>query len=253
MAPADGSRCKLHHVRRHPSPADAPSSLMARPLRVVLPGVPVHVVQRGNNRLPTFGSRDDFARYREFLHQVSGQFGCAIHAYVFMTNHVHLLLTPLDNQAVSRMMKMLGNRYVRYMNTRYHRTGGLWDGRFKSSVIDSERYLLTCARYIELNPVRARMVPAPDQYEWSSYRRNAYGHADRLITSHSVYDALGPSADARQCAYRGLFTGSMADETLDEIRNATRTGAVLGKASFRLRHGGDRKSRIFKGSDPLIP
>ncbi|HUQ81821.1 MAG TPA: transposase [Gemmatimonadaceae bacterium] len=227
----------------------------------------MHVVQRGNNRMATFRTADDFLRYRQLLLQASERFECAIHAYVLMTNHVHLLLTPPSTEAASQMMQSLGTRYVRYVNRRHQRTGSLWEGRFRSSVVDSENYLLTCARYIELNPVRAAIVSSPDEYSWSSYRCNAYGAPDSLITPHSVYQSLGSSSAERRLAYRALFARPI-ESTLDGIRDALQTGAVLGaralhddvarsapRAASRMRHGGDRRSNrfaVFKEPGSLI-
>jgi len=232
---------------------------MARWPRLVVPGNPVHVIQRGNNRTPTFHSADDFERYRETLCDTSRRFGCAIHAYVLMTNHVHLLVTPDDERGLSRMMQTIGRRYVRYVNARNHRTGTLWEGRFKSAVVDSERYFFACSRYIELNPVRARMVDEPNRYRWSSHRHNAHGETDALIAPHMLYHALGSSPADRQVAYRALFRAPMEPQTLDGIRRATNRGVVLGGAGFcdriegmlgrrvsRLPHGGDRRRAAFQ-------
>ena len=201
---------------------------MPRAPRLVVPGVPLHLIHRGNNRAATFYSPSDFQRYRETLHQASHRFRCAIHAYVFMTNHVHLLITPEDDSGPSRMMQLIGRQYVRYVNTRNHRTGTLWEGRFRSSLIDSDRYLLTCSRYVELNPVRAQMVHDADQYRWSSYRHNAFGDADPLITPHLLYSTLGTTPADRQAAYRALFQAPMEPSTLERIRRTTNRGGRLG-------------------------
>ncbi len=174
------------------------SPLMARWPRIVLPGLPLHVVQRGNNRTPTFQSDSDFEHYREILTDALERTGCLVHAYVLMSNHVHLLLTSPDHRGVSRLMQMIGRRYVRFFNTRYNRTGTLWEGRFKSSLVDTASYLVTCSRYIELNPVRAGMVDSPAQYLWSSYQRLAAGSPDRLVTPHPLYSALGASPAERR-------------------------------------------------------
>src|ERR1700729_3005315 len=163
---------------------------MARRPRLDLPCLPLHVIQRGNNRLPCFFQDDDFSTYREALQQTSKAEGVAIHAYVLMTNHVHLLMTCEAQGAVSRMMQALGRRYVRYVNAMYRRTGTLWEGRFKSCLVDSECYLLTCYRYIELNPLRAAMVETPESYLWSSYHANARGAHDPLVDPHPEYLAL---------------------------------------------------------------
>jgi putative transposase len=235
---------------------------MARLPRLVIPGQPLHLIQRGNNRSVCFFADADYQFYRDTLRTVSERFGCAIHAYVLMTNHVHLLLTPDDEEGPGRMMQALGRRYVRYINACYQRTGTLWEGRYKSSLIDSDTYLLVCSRYIELNPVRAAMVPHPAQYRWSSYRHNAHGEADPLITSHALYGALGSTDVDRQQAYRALFATHLASPTLEAIRVATNDGAVLGPERFheqiaaalqrrvtKLAHGGDRRSETFQSSN----
>ena len=231
---------------------------MARPNRIILPGVPAHLIQRGHNRACCFHSTRDFDEYRRVLLDASQRFRCAIHAYVLMTNHVHLLVSATDATGPSRMMQMVGRRYVQSVNLRRRRTGTLWEGRFKSSVINSERYLLTCSRYIELNPVRAGMVDGVGSYRWSSYRHNAHGEPDELITPHSLYDALGRSPQLRRRAYRALFVRAIDPASLEHIRQAGNRGTVLGDPQFverletltrrrvaRFAHGGDRKSAIF--------
>lgn len=206
---------------------------MARLPRLDLPQIPQHVIQRGNNRQPCFASDEDYTRYRQDLADAANQCGCAIHAYVLMTNHVHLLVTGAQRGAVSRMMQRLGRRYVVYFNARYRRTGTLWEGRFKSSLVDSSRYLLTCYRYIELNPVRAAMVTDPAEYRWSSYRGNALGESDRLITPHPLYLALGAEGSARQSAYRALFKRALGDDELADIRNHVQQQKALGTSRFQ--------------------
>jgi len=146
---------------------------MARKPRVFLQGVAQHVVQRGNNREPCFFAEADYQFYLECLAESATKYACQLHAYVLMTNHVHLLVTPENESSLSGMMQSLGRRYVRYVNHTYKRTGTLWEGRYKSSLVQSENYLLTCSRYIELNPVRANMVETPAEYRWSSYGHNA--------------------------------------------------------------------------------
>lgn len=206
---------------------------MARLPRLDLPQVPQHIVQRGNNREPCFASEEDYSRYRQDLADAAAHCGCAIHAYVLMTNHVHLLVTGAARGAVSRMMQRLGRHYVVYFNALYQRTGTLWEGRFKSSLIDSHRYLLTCYRYIELNPVRAAMVADPADYHWSSYRCNALGEMDSLITPHPLYLALGAVASSRQSAYRDLFKSALGDDELADIRNHVQQQRALGTSRFQ--------------------
>ena len=228
---------------------------MPRPPRVVLPDHTLHLIQRGNNRGACFVDDFDRKRYLATLLQVSARTLCTIHAYVLMINHTHLLVTAGEAHAPARMMQALGRKYVRYFNDRHGRTGTLWEGRFRSSLIDSERYFLQCSRYIETNPVRAGMVSSPADYYWSSFRSNAEGHPDPLVRRHPVYFALGRSVLARHEAYRALFGIPLAPLELDAIRRATNQGLVLGfddrrrelerKLGQRLSrstHGGDRRS-----------
>ena len=177
---------------------------MPRPARHFVPGVPCHVIQRGHNRHVCFFTRHDYAVYLRKLEEYSRRLGVAVHSYVLMTNHVHLLLTPSDESCISKLMQVLGRSYVRHVNESYRRTGTLWEGRFKSSMVDSERYFLTVSRYIELNPVRARMVGHPVEYPWSSFRTNATGVSSSLLLQHRIYMALGRCSESRQSAYRAL-------------------------------------------------
>lgn len=178
---------------------------MARLPRLSLPGIPQHVIQRGNNRSACFFAEDDYRYYLDCLKDAVERYGVAVHAYVFMTNHVHLLLTPTDETGITRTIQTLGRRYVRYINQTYRRTGTLWEGRYQASLIDSDRYLLTCYRYIELNPVRAAMVETSEAYPWSSHRTNALGQPDPLLTPHPEYRRLGRTQAERQQAYQALF------------------------------------------------
>ena len=154
---------------------------MPRKPRMYLPQVPCHVIQRGNNREATFFAEQDYQYYLECLKDASCRYGVSIHAYVLMTNHVHLLMTPEKVESISLTMQSLGRRYVQYINKEYRRTGTLWESRHKASLVQAEKYLLTCSRYIELNPVRAGMVDHPADYKWSSFRANAYGELDSRI------------------------------------------------------------------------
>lgn len=233
---------------------------MARMPRYVMPGQPQHVIQRGNNRQPIFGSEGDFRYYQEKPKDASQKHECDIHAYVLMTNHVHLLVTPHKEQSIGKMMQTVGRYYVQYFNYSYHRTGTLWEGRYKATLIDTEHYLLTCMRYIELNPVRATgMVEHPSEYPWSSYRYNALGSSDPLITQHGEYSRLGVFDEERQTAYRELFRAHIPYITLEAIREATNKAWVLGDERFKIRmerslnrsvesdgHGGDRKSEQYR-------
>lgn len=206
---------------------------MPRKPRYYLPGVPVHIVQRGNNRDPIFFDDSDYSTYLRWLAEGARRYECKIHAYVLMTNHVHLLATPKTQDTISRMMQYVGRHYVPYINHTYGWTGTLWEGRYKGSLIQDEQYLLTCMRYIELNPVRADMVKHPRQYKWTSYPANAYGKDNPLITPHECYMALGRSSPARQQAYRDLFKAPMEEETIHAIRSAWQTGTPLGNDRFR--------------------
>ena len=162
---------------------------MARQPRFTLPGISQHVIQRGNNREPCFYTEDDYRRYHSDLAEAAKLNNAMIHAYVFMTNHVHLLVTPQHEHSITHMMQDLGRKYVRYINRTYQRTGTLWEGRIKASLVDSDAYLFTCMRYVELNPVRAHMVEHPGQYGWSSYACNASGKLRSYSTSSTLYCA----------------------------------------------------------------
>jgi putative transposase len=206
---------------------------MARLPRFSPAGLPQHVIQRGNNRSVCFAAEQDFSAYTNWLKEYSVEHGVAIHAWVFMTNHVHLLLTPKTDGALSAMMQALGRRYVRYFNHHYQRSGTLWEGRFKSSVVQSETYLLQCYRYIELNPVRASMVGDPAEYPWSSYRSNGLGVETDLCTPHHEYLKLGRNKQERMVVYRALFTAHVDGKLIEDIRRAVNKGLALGNESFK--------------------
>ncbi len=207
---------------------------MARLPRLDLAGVPQHVLQRGNNRSACFFQPADYPFYLDCLQQAALKHHCSVYAYVLMTNHVHLLVSGQDVGDVSAMMQTLGRRYVRSINQRYGRTGTLWEGRFKSSVMESERYLLTCMRYIELNPVRAAMVAAPEDYRWSSYRRHALGKRDEWLADHGCYLALGRDSASRRQAYQALFTDALLAPALSLIRSRINSSGVLGSDRFAV-------------------
>lgn len=205
---------------------------MPRRPRLSLPNTPLHLIQRGNNRQACFIADEDYRFYLDWLAEYAGKTGCRIHAYVLMTNHVHLLVSSARGAAPGEMMKGLGQRYVQYVNRTYRRSGTLWEGRYRSCPTQTEDYLLACQRYIELNPVRAGMAEHPAEYRWSSYRANAQGESDALIQPHAVYDALGPDAAGRQAAYRELFRYELEPESVDEIRRATNGNYALGSDLF---------------------
>jgi len=194
---------------------------------------PLHVIQRGNNRQAIFFNDQDYGLYHEWLSFAAREQGCAIHAYVLMTNHVHLLVTPSNKDSLPRMMQSLGRRYVRMVNARYRRTGTLWEGRYKAAPLDSDAYFFACCRYIELNPVRAKMVKDPGDYPFSSYRVNALGEVDALVNTHALFARLGRDAPARQEAYRALFREKLDAQFIDDLRAATNGGWVLGDERFK--------------------
>ena len=210
---------------------------MPRRARIAMAEVPIHIIQRGNNRGACFFADDDYTRYLAQLRELAGAFACTVHAYCLMTNHVHLLLTPQRADSAALLMKHLGQRYVQHVNRTYRRSGTLWEGRFRSSLLDSEPYLLACQRYIELNPVRAAIVRHPRQYRWSSYRANAEGKASDLIVPHEQYRRLARSAHARREGYRALFHAAPDEVAVDHIRRATNGGFVLGSARFAAEIG----------------
>jgi putative transposase len=234
---------------------------MPRLPRLALPGQPQHVIQRGVDRSPIFAEDADYRFYLEKLQAGALKYGCQVHAYVLMTNHVHLLVTPQTAVGLGKLVQFIGRYYVQYFNFRYRRTGTLWEGRYKATLLDSERYLLTCHRYIELNPVRAGMVANPREYPWSSHAHNALGQVDSVITHHQMYFALGHDEQARQAAYQALFETSVGEHELQEIREMTNKSWVLGNDRFRSQveallqrqaspkpRGGDHRSEAFRRS-----
>ena len=208
---------------------------MPRLPRICPPGIPQHIIQRGNNRQRCFVAAKDFAAYARWLHEFSCKYDVAIHAWVFMTNHVHLLATPRTEDGVSRMMQCVGRQFVRHFNRAYGRTGTLWEGRFKSSVVDEEGYLLACQRYIELNPVRAGMVGDPADYRWSSYHAHAFGTKTNLWSPHEVYLCLGSTDCSRRACYRELFAEQLGQPVLDRIRTSVNKNLPLGSDRFTVR------------------
>lgn len=237
---------------------------MPRKPRYILPGEPQHVIVRGINRDPIFYDDADYQYYLSRLKEAVEKHDCEIHAYALMTNHVHLLLTPKTAQGIAKAIQMLGRYYVQYFNYTYGRTGTLWEGRYKSTLVDSEHYLLTCYRYIELNPVRAQMVAHPSEYPWSSYRCNGVGQSNPLIKAHYKYEELGRTEEDRQRGYRALFKAHMSEMQLEEIRAATNKEWVLGSEYFKekieqqlqrrvapLTRGGDRRSEHYRNQHAI--
>jgi putative transposase len=201
---------------------------MPRQPRFVLPDLAVHIVQRGHNRAPCFVSPRDYELYLLHARELAVKFQCVMHAYCLMPNHVHMLMTPPSRDACGLYMRQLGQRYVQYFNRRYRRTGSLWEGRFKSCIVDTARYVLACYRYIEMNPVQPALVERPQDYQWSSFTINAGWRADPFISPHPEYLALGLDAQARSRAYLALFERPVEGSLLDEIREATNAGHPLG-------------------------
>ena len=201
---------------------------MPRTARFVIPDLTVHVVQRGHDRHDCFFDEWDYLAYLDYLHAFATRFGCSIHAYCLMTNHVHLLLTPKTADGCSLLMKHLGQHYVQRVNARLKRVGTLWQGRFFSCPVPTASYVLACYRYIELNPVEAGMVKLPRDYRWSSFELNARGTPDGFLSPHPAYVGLASDPNARAGAYVALFDTPLEQQLVDEIRKATRGGYVMG-------------------------
>lgn len=205
---------------------------MPRRMRVLLPGITLHLIQRGNNRSACFFAEEYYLFYLEHLANQARKHDSAIHAWCLMTNHVHLLLTPAKPESTGMLMKGLGQRYVQYINRTYRRSGTLWEGRFRSCLMQEDSYVLACYRYIEMNPVRAGMVEHPAEYRWSRYRANAQAEQSALITRHALYQALDEADGARTEAYRELFRHQLDSGLVDQIRSATNGNYALGSSIF---------------------
>ena len=206
---------------------------MARLPRVSPLGVPQHIIQRGNNHQVCFVAEQDFTVYLNWLKEYAVKFKVDIHAWVLMTNHVHLLCTPNIENGISGLMQGLGRQYVRYFNSSYKRTGTLWEGRYKSCLVEEDSYLLHLYRYIELNPVRAGMVDEPSQYSWSSYSINALGKKSSICTPHPLYMALAKEKSDREIAYRALFKNQVDGKLIDDIRQSVNKGMAIGSDLFK--------------------
>jgi putative transposase len=210
---------------------------MARLTRAFLPDQPAHLIQRGNNRQPVFFTDQDRRTYLKWLAEAAEENGVAVHAYVLMTNHVHLLAVPARADSIPRALQSLGRRYVRYINDTQARSGTLWEGRYRAALIDSEAWFLECCRYIELNPVRAGLVAQTADHRWSSYAAHALGAEDRLLSDHPLQLALGATEETRQQAWRDFVAaaGGTAPSALAAVRAATNGGWALGSEAFRAR------------------
>lgn len=205
---------------------------MPRKPRFYLPNVPAHVMQRGHNRSAIFFENEDYLEYLRILKSMAEKYQCLIHAYVLMTNHVHLLVTPFSKNSISHLFQGLGRQYVTYINKTYGLSGSLWEGRHKGNVIDTDVYFLTCMRYIELNPVRANMCVDPGEYRWSSYAANAFGEPNSILTPHAEYYHLGKSRIVRQKTYRGLFKEILDVNIISDLRKGVQSGTPVGYNNF---------------------
>ncbi len=206
---------------------------MPRKPRFFLPDILAHIVQRGHSREPAFFEDNDYHAYLGWLAEAATRYECAVHAYVLMTNYIHILATPKDKHGISLMIQYIGRRYVPYINASYGTSGTIWEGRYKASLIHDEQYLLTCMRYIELNPIRADMTKSPGHYRWSSYRSNAQGKEDKLLTAHPLHLSLGKTNASRLEGYKALFKSHIDEEDLKDIRAAWQTGTSLGNDYFK--------------------
>ncbi|HEX7640608.1 MAG TPA: transposase [Burkholderiaceae bacterium] len=206
---------------------------MARLPRYFVKGVPQHIILRGNNREPIFANDEDCLFFKDVLQDAAKRNGLTIHAYVFMTNHIHLLASPATEESIPKTLQSVGRRYVQYFNYCYQRTGTLWEGRYRATIVEAETYLFECMRYIELNPVRAGMVRHPSEHVWSSYRTNAGLAAEPLVKPHRLYRALGASDEARFEAYSALVQMPMDAEMLKTIRDSTNKGWAMGGGRFK--------------------
>lgn len=205
---------------------------MPRRTRMYLPGMPYHIVQRGNNREPCFIEAENYQFYLSLWESISKRYGVSVHAYCLMTNHIHFLLTPETESSISNTMQVVGSRYAQYINLKYKRTGTLWEGRHRSSLVQSNKYFLTCMRYIELNPVRAGMVHKPEEYKWSSYGANVWGDTS-WVKPHEEYLQIGKNVTERAHAYREMFRNQICDQDLHTIRLAAHYSQPVGDDRFR--------------------
>jgi putative transposase len=208
---------------------------MPRQPRYFIPDIPQHVITRGIDRQAVFFQKQDYTLYRQALRDAATKSRCQVHAYVLMTNHVHLLATPEQERSLPLMMQAMGRNYVQRLNARYQRTGALWEGRYRASPVQSDYYLLACQRYIELNPIRAGMVAAPGEYPYSSYCHPALGEEDPLLSSHANYVRLDADPAARCQAYRTLFSDTLSEALLTLLRKNTNACTVIGNGRFKKR------------------
>ncbi len=227
---------------------------MARLPRLTLPGYPHHVIQRGNNRQPIFISDADRRVLLALWNEYADKFHVAVHAYVLMGNHFHLLVTPGSESGLPQMMQAVGRRYVRHFNDAHGRSGTLWEGRYRSTLIETERYLLTCMAYIDLNPVRAGLVTQARDYPWSSHGHHIGLWRDRLITPHALLWELGNTPFAREAAYADLVRGGLQAEEQKTLTDATLKGWALGSADFLidLQRRTERRATPLQAGRPIV-
>lgn len=217
---------------------------MARLPRLVVPHQLHHIVQIGNDRQAIFRDADDYAAFLTWLREAARQFKVAIHTYVLMPDHLHLLGSPADGTGLGRMMQWIGRHYVPYFNAKYQRSGTLWQGRYKATVIEAERYFLACSHYIELNPVRAGLAASPADYPWSSYSHHAGIKPDPLITDHPMYWALGNTPFDREASYRASMEQGVGQRDVDALTEATLKGWPLGSDVFKARLAKQANRRV---------
>ena len=220
---------------------------MARLPRLTVAGYPHHIIQRGNDRQPIVRDDQDRQRLLDLWTEHAKTFKVAIHAWVIMDNHFHLLATPETQEGLPQMMQAVGRAYVRYFNLRHKRTGTLWEGRYRSTLIESERYLLACMVYIDLNPVRAGMVGRPEDFRWSSYRHSIGQLGDKLVTPHALYWALGNTPFAREAAYAALVQTGLSDRQRSELTQSALSGWALGSEAFVRALGQGTSRRLVRG------
>lgn len=227
---------------------------MPRRKREYLPDHAYHIYQRGNNREPCFMDQHDYQRYLTLWEAASKRHAVAVHAYCLMTNHIHFLTTPSSREGLSRTLRDVGSNYATAINRKYKRTGTLWEGRHRSSLVHTERYFLTCMRYVELNPVRAGMVARPDEYRWSSFAANAWGE-ESWVTPHGEYLRLGESRPNRMAEYRKILQEQVPNEDLATIRKAAHYNQPVGSNRFRKmieKQYGLKPGYINRGRPPLV-
>lgn len=229
---------------------------MARLPRLTVPGYPHHIIQRGNNRQAIFASPADYVALLALLAEHAGKSGVAVHAYVLMSNHFHLLATPETSEGIPEMMQAVGRRYVRHFNQRQGRSGTLWEGRYRSTLIQAERYLLACMVYIDLNPVRAGLAETAADYPWSSHEHYIGRRHDRLVTPHPIYWELGNTPFAREAAYAGLVRSGVAPTDERALTDSALRGWALGEPDYvaELQRRTERRvSRAQAGRPPKSP